>query len=73
MEEQQEDETSTKAETEDTDEGLEIRASREAIDFMLNIGKRPTCYIDLFKACVVVGTRNAWELAPPGADTSRAA
>lgn len=39
QQQQQQDETSTGTEIEEPDQEEEIRASKEAIDFMLNIGE----------------------------------
>lgn len=48
MEELQQDEISTRTETEEPDREEEIRASKEAISFMLNIGKTLSVIWSLF-------------------------
>lgn len=71
---QQQDETSTSTEIEEPDQEEGIRASKEAISFMLNIGETFLVHSLISVLHVLAaGTENAGELAPPGADTSSAA
>lgn len=70
MEEQQQNETSTRPEVEDPCQEVGIWSSEEAISFMLNVGESFTVYVSVFYMFLVAGTEYAWEVGPPGADTS---